>query len=128
MNKNRFIQTKTLNMEKQEPPGNRTEKQNTENRKIKHPSNTKQLWSQKDKINLELARKIMTEKITLLSFRNQDWKKKVQVKTGKDKQIITTNPYGEHHWTKRVKETCSYSVSSEKPSANIGVKNLHGVK
>ena len=54
----------TLHTEKQKPP-NRIETQCTENQNSTHPCTIKQMLMQ-DKINLELIKKIKTEKKTIL--------------------------------------------------------------
>ena len=61
--------------------------QNTENRNITNPSTTKLMLTEKDQINAELIKKIMTEKKTTLPSprlekRSHDWKK-VNVETEK---------------------------------------------
>ena len=54
------------------------------------------MLTQEDKVNVEIVKKIMSEKKTTLPLlRNQDWTK-AKVKTEKGK----TNR--QHHWTKRV--------------------------
>ena len=71
--------------------------QNTENWNASHPSNVKQMLSQEYKTNLELVKKIMTEKkTTLLSLRKQDWKNTVE--TEKVKKYSNW----QYHWTKWV--------------------------
>ena len=54
----------------------RIETQNIENQNTKEPSITISILKQEGKKNLELIKKIMTEKkTTLLSFKNQNWGK-----------------------------------------------------
>ena len=63
-----------LNTEKQEHP-DWTEMQNNENQNTTYPNTIKQMSTQEDKINVELRKKIMTEKkTTLSSLRSQHWK------------------------------------------------------
>ena len=77
--------TETLNTVKQEPT-EQTETQNNENRNTTHPYTTKQMLTQKGKINVK--KKIMTEtRTTLPSLRNQDWKK-VKVVTEKVNKLL----------------------------------------
>ena len=66
--------------------------QNKENQNTPHPNTTKQMLAQEDKINVELVKKIMTEnKITLLSLRNQDYKK-VKVENEKVNKSLLNIP------------------------------------
>ena len=63
-------------MVKSKTPPNRIKKQNTDNRNATNTSSTKLMLTQEDNINLELLKKIITEKKTILPFmRNQDAKK-----------------------------------------------------
>ena len=60
----------------EQKPLNRFETQNTKNQNTTDPKSTIIMLTQKDRINLELIKKIMIEnKIALTSLRNQDWKK-----------------------------------------------------
>ena len=74
-NENPLTRIERENTKKQKPP-TWIEKQNTENWNTTHTSITKQILTQKDKINVDLIKNIMTEKKTTLpSLRNQDWEK-----------------------------------------------------
>ena len=74
-----LTRSETLNTEtkkKQNKLPNPITIQNSDERKVANPSITKQMFTQEDKINVELIKKIMIEhKTTLLFLRNQDWKK-----------------------------------------------------
>ena len=87
-------------MEKPQSP-NWIKPQNTEYRNTTNPSTMKQILTHEAKINIELIKKIMTEKKTTLpSIRNQDWKK-CQGRNQKGKQIINKYPNRQHYWTEQ---------------------------
>ena len=65
--------------------------QNNGNQNTIYPNTTEQILTQ-DKINVELIKKIMTEKKTILpSLRKQDWKKD-KIETKKISKLLTNIP------------------------------------
>ena len=91
--------TETKNIEKQETL-KQAEIQNNENWNTTHPNTTKQTLTQEEKMNIELMKKIITEKKTTLpSLRKQD-RKKSHGRNRKGWQIITIYPNLQHHGIK----------------------------
>ena len=77
-----------LNPEKQES-SILTEPQNNCNRNITHPNHTEQWLTQEEKMNIEILKRIMSEKKTTLpSLRNQDGKT-ARVETYKINELLT---------------------------------------
>ena len=73
--------------------------------------NTEQtLLTQEEKINVEIIKRMMSEKETTLpSLRNQEWKT-VKVETEKNKLIINTYPNEQHHRIKQI-NLCRSKIS-----------------